>query len=103
LDIEGMRIRQWPELGVHTKNGKKATTFLFQVPELVEVALEWDHFVRSELPAKARWYVPIDQHWGLQALSKGSPGTNRGLALDKRLCLLFARAGLPRGSVQVLI
>jgi len=100
VDIEDMRIRQWPELGVHTKNGKKATTFLFQIPELVDGALEWDRFVRSELSAKARWYVPIDQHWGLQVLSKGSPGANRGLALDKRLRLLFARAGLPYRSAH---
>jgi len=39
---------------VHTKNGKKATTFLFQIPKLIDVALAWDRFVRSELPAKAR-------------------------------------------------
>jgi integrase len=100
VDIDGMRVRQWPELGVHTKNGKKATTFLFQIPELVDGALAWDRFVRSELPAKAPWYVPIDQHWGLQALYKGSPGLNRGLALDKRLRLLFARAGLPYRSAH---
>jgi integrase len=100
IDIDGMRIRQWPELGVHTKNGKKATTFLFQIPELIEVALEWDRFVRKKLPAKALWYTPIDQHWGLQALSKGAPGINRGLALDKRLRLIFARAGLPYRSAH---
>jgi integrase len=72
----------------------------FCIPELLDVALEWDHFVRSELPAKARWYVPIDQHWGLQSLSMGSPGANCGLALDKRLRLLFTRAGLPFRSAH---
>ena len=28
VDLDNLRLRQWPELGVHTKNGKKATTFL---------------------------------------------------------------------------
>jgi hypothetical protein len=91
---------QWPELGVHIKDGKKATTFLSQIPELVDVAFEWDRMALSKLPAKAPWYVPIDQHWGLQALSKESPGANRGLAFDKRLRLLFARAGLPYRSAH---
>jgi integrase len=85
---------------VRTKNGKKSTTFLFQITELVDVAPAWDRFVQSKLPTKACWYVPIDQHLGLQALSKGSPGVNRGLALDKRLRLLFARAGLPYRSAH---
>lgn len=35
LDLENLTVRQWPELGVHTKNSKKATTFLLHIPELI--------------------------------------------------------------------
>jgi integrase len=100
VDLETMKIRQWPELGVHTKNGKKATTFLFQIPELIELAREWDSLLRRNLSAKSRWYAPVDQHWGDQALSGGTPGANRGLALDKRLRLLFSKAGLEYKSAH---
>lgn len=100
VDLKGLKIRQWPELGVHTKNGKKAVTFLFPIPELLEVAREWDAFLRSRLPVESRWYAPIDQHWGLQSLSTRQPGQNRGLALDKRLKLLSARGGLPYKSAH---
>jgi len=57
--------------------------------------------VTMEAPSGA--IIVIDQQWGLQALSRESPGANRGLALDKRLRLLarygpdpeHARAGSP--------
>jgi integrase len=102
VDLEAMKIRQWPELGVHTKNGKKATTFLFQIPELIEVAREWDCVLKRSLSSKSRWYTPVDQHWGDQELSGRAPGANRGLALDKRLRLLFSKAGLEYKSAHAV-
>ena len=38
VDIPGKLLRQWPELGVATKNGKRATTFLLPIPELLSIA-----------------------------------------------------------------
>jgi site-specific recombinase XerD len=49
VDLPGGTLRQWPVLGVVTKNGKLATTFLLPIPELLAVALIWDDVVRSKL------------------------------------------------------
>jgi integrase len=84
LDLQNLTIRQWPELGVHTKNGKKATTFILNLPELLEPVFRWDAIVRSELPETAVWYAPIEHHWGEQWLSKEEPGKNRVQRLAKR-------------------
>jgi integrase len=89
IDLPNLTIRQWPELGVHTKNTKKATTFLLSIPELLVPVHRWDQIVRSSLPSKAPWYAPISHSWGEQSLSNVEPGKNRLNALEKRLKLLF--------------
>ena len=94
VDLASKSIRQWPELGVETKNGKKATTYLLPIPELLAVVKEWDDLVRKELPLDARWYAPILSEWGEQSLSLNAPGKNRSQALGKRLRLLFDAAGI---------
>ena len=93
LDLRDRCVRQWPELGVHTKFGKKATTFLLPIPKLIDIVSEWDEIVRTNLPHKYPWYAPIDQKWGDQKFSKEPPGKNRHQALDKRLKLLYSLAG----------
>jgi len=100
VDIPGKSLRQWPELGVATKNGKRATTFLLPIPELLSIAKTWDDVVRSKLPSTAPWYAPISVHWGGQSLDESEPGKNRHQALDKRLRKLFNLAGLPYKSAH---
>jgi hypothetical protein len=46
VDLPGRTLHQWPELGVATKNGKRATTYLLPIPELLAVAQTWDDKVR---------------------------------------------------------
>ncbi len=42
VDIENMTVKQWPrELGVKTKFQKHATTFLLNIPELLQVVIDW--------------------------------------------------------------
>lgn len=94
FDLEKLMVRQWPELGVKTKNGTKATTFLFNIPELLAPILKWDGIVRSTLPSDAPWYTPINQSWGEQKLSNEPPGKNRLNALEKRMQKLFTLANL---------
>lgn len=93
VDLPAKTLRQWPELGVATKNGKRATTFLLPIPELLEVAQTWDDVVRLKLQSSAPWYAPVSAHWGGQSLAESSPGKNRHQALDKRLRKLFDLAG----------
>ena len=89
IDLDKLAIRQWPELGVQTKNSKKANTFLLNLPELLEPVKRWDKMVRSALPDTASWYTPIAHYWGEQRFSITPPGKNRSTALAKRLKLLF--------------
>ncbi len=100
IDFDRFWLKQWPEQGVKTKNGKKATTFLFNVPELIAVARSWDEFVRSHLPPDAPWYASINNQWGEQTLTADAPGSNRNIALNKRLRLLFEQAALPYRSAH---
>lgn len=94
VDLENLTLRQWPELGVHTKNGKKATTFLLNLPEVLEPVRQWDEIVRKALPGSRPWYAPISHSWGDQFLSQEQPGKTRSQALQKRLQLLFSLAEL---------
>ena len=94
VDLENLTLRQWPELGVHTKNGKKATTFLLNLPEVLEPVRQWDEIVRKSLPGSSPWYAPISHSWGDQFLSQEQPGKTRSQALQKRLQLLFSLAEL---------
>jgi site-specific recombinase XerD len=100
VDLPNLSIRQWPELGVRTKNGKMATTYLLPIPGLLEVVSDWDSHVRSRLADTERLYAPIDSNWGDQSLSSKEAGKNRHQALDKRLKNLFALAGLPYMSAH---
>jgi integrase len=94
VDLKERAVKQWPSLGVRTKNGKSATTYLFEIPELLEVVEEWDAFVRPQLPSTAMWYTPIITSCGQQRLSADPPGDNRNVALARRIRKIFAVAGL---------
>jgi len=39
VDLETRNVKQWPSLGVRTKLGKHATTYLLDVPELTLVVM----------------------------------------------------------------
>ncbi|PKN90987.1 MAG: hypothetical protein CVU44_21240 [Chloroflexi bacterium HGW-Chloroflexi-6] len=94
INFDDLSLKQWPELGVKTKNGKKATTFMFNIPELIAVARSWDNYVRANLPPESPWYAPVNSQWGEQTLSSETPGKNRNVGLNKRLGLLFEQANL---------
>jgi integrase len=100
VDLPARTLRQWPELGVATKNGKRATTFLLPIPELLSVAQTWDDVIRPNLPSSEPWYSPITSRWGDQSLGEDPPGKNRHQALGKRLRRLFEIANLPYKSAH---
>ncbi len=62
VDVEHRRVRQWPDLGVVTKNRKAATTYFLDVPDLLEVVGQWDALVRSRSSENDLWY-PILSRW----------------------------------------
>lgn len=60
VDVSRRRIKQLPEMGVHTKNSKAAVTPLIPIPDLLEVVNDWDSFLRSEgADDRAAWYVHL--------------------------------------------
>jgi integrase len=105
LPIEAVKIgqrtlHQWPELGVKTKNGKRASTFLLPISELLKVIVNWDTFVRTRQPVLSPWYAPVKTAWGEQQLSPSEPGQYRSQALNKRLRVLYKAVGLPYKSAH---
>ena len=98
VDLSAMSIKQWPSLGVRTKNQKHATTYLLDVPILLNVIQSWDALVRSRLPASAMWFTPIYGKWSRRAICDAAPGKNRNIALGKRLFKLSQLAGVPYKS-----
>ena len=98
VDLNSWSVRQWPGLGVRTKNGKAATTYLLDIPDLREAVWAWDDFIRPQLPPSAAWYTPIISRWGEHTLSSDPPGRNRNHAVIKRMRKLFAAAGVPYQS-----
>ncbi len=100
VDLMQCTIKQWPGLGIRTKNGKAATTYLLPIPDLAQVVENWDGFVRTQLPPTAMWYTPLSSCWGTSSLSTEMSGVYRNVAIGKRLRLLFAAAGLPFKSAH---
>jgi integrase len=98
IDLPKKTIQQWPSLGVRTKMGKSATTFLMHIPELLKPITSWDAHIRSRLPNTAMWYTPTINQWGDQILSSRPAGSGRVVTLGKRMRKLFAAAGIPYKS-----
>jgi hypothetical protein len=98
VDVEERTVRQWPSLGVRTKNDKTATTYLLEIPDLLAPVASWDAFVRSRLTRTAMWYPPIISQWGEQELSPDPPGRHRNVSLARRMHKLFEAARLPYKS-----
>ena len=98
IDVDEREVRQWPSLGVRTKNDKAATTYLLEIPDLLTAVSSWDCFARAHLPPTAMWYPPIISQWGEQELSAGPPGKHRNINLARRMRKLFQTAGLPYRS-----
>jgi len=64
VDIASRSVMQYPSLGVRTKNNKHAKTFLFEIPELLEVVRQWDDEVRAVLPPNGFWFAPLSPETG---------------------------------------
>ena len=59
VDLEKLEIKQWPSLGVRTKNSKCGDTTLLKNPDLLEVIIAWDKEIRNSLPVNGLWFAPL--------------------------------------------
>lgn len=100
IDLSKNEIYQWPDVyGVKTKNQKKATTFLYQIPGLIEVVLDWDKYIRSVIPEEEwntyPWCAPFNNKWGEKTIVLQPSGAeSRGANLIKRFNKLFLNLDL---------
>jgi site-specific recombinase XerD len=94
VDITARTVKQYPTLGVKTKNNKAAVTRLLEIPDLLSIVQNWDCFVRSQLPPAANWYPVIEQSFGLQTLTDRPSGQFRNRDFGRRIQRLFAKAEL---------
>lgn len=104
IDVKDRSVRQWPELGVETKNGKAATTHLLAVPQLLDVVREWDAYVRRELPGNGLWYPRLNRD-GQEIDREGSLGTSSRSSrqrMEVALRDLCELAGMPYRSPHKL-
>lgn len=96
IDLTTYELRQWPELGVKTKNRKPGTTYLLQtkdVEPLLEIVRAWDTTVRRSLEPTAPWYALLDRT-GEAFAQEQTPGHSRAQNLARHLKLLCERAGI---------
>jgi len=98
VDIENRKIKQWPKLGVRTKFKKHATTFLLNIPDLIEAVIDWDNFVRKNLNENYLWFANISPETGELDQDKSSAGSNRHCGARKDLTEWLNKVNLPYHS-----
>jgi site-specific recombinase XerC len=64
IDLDNLSVKQWPSLGVLTKNKKSATTFLLNIEPLIKEVKDWDQFIRGYLPDSSFWFANISPETG---------------------------------------
>jgi len=98
--VEERTVRQWPSLGLRTKNDKTATTYLLEIPDLLTTVTSWGAFARARMLSTAMWYPPVISHWGEQEVSAAPPRRHRNMNVARRIRGLFEAVGLSYKSPQ---
>ena len=94
LQLQKLSFNQDPQLGVRTKNSVSQTTFLLNIPELLEKIQIWDRIVRTQLPETTPWFTVIDARWGVEQLTTRPASRTRAQDLLKAVRRLFKLAGM---------
>lgn len=98
VELQSLTVKQWPNLGVRTKNGKHATTYLLNIPDLLAVVRAWDDFLRSQgLPSSAPWFAELSPVSGELDYSAtvDDVGNHRDVRVRRDLKRFCNRVGLP--------
>ena len=94
IDIPNRIILQDPRLGVRTKNRKYGKTTFLEIPELINLILEWDQEVRAVLPEDGFWFAPLRPDTGEIDTSNKEFCENRGTLATKNLKAWLNKIGL---------
>jgi site-specific recombinase XerD len=93
VDLQRCKISQFPELGVHTKNGKAALTDLLRLPDLLAVVQAWDAKVRAA--GALLWFPRVDRWHRFVGTEKETNWMTRKKLLNQGIRGLCERAGVP--------
>jgi len=94
VDIRNKTVKQYPNLGVRTKYGKYAKTYLLPIPELLQVALDWDNKVRAILEPEGFWFAPFSPDTMEIDITAYDIGIHRGTLFRKNLKAWMEKNGL---------
>ncbi len=95
VDLENRQVRQWPKLGVKTKFQKHATTFLLDIPDLLDVVKAWDGEVREA--GSKYWFAHLSPDTG-EIAQVTNVGVYRGAIVRRDLKIWLEKVGLPYHS-----
>lgn len=95
VDLSKRVVRQYPSLGVRTKNGKYGTTTLLDIPDLLRVVGGWDSKVHAVLGDAGYWFAPLSPDTGEFALDRSTVGKHRETLARRNLEDWLAKVGLP--------
>lgn len=101
IDLASGSVKQWPKLGVRTKNGKAATTQLLDIPDLMTIIRQWDDYLRVNLPDKALWFASLSSD-GMSLTGATVAGVERGAMVANGIRRLCHQAGLAYHSPHKL-
>lgn len=96
VDLDTLTVKQWPKLGVKTKLKKHATTFLLDIPDLLEVVRAWDVEIRAV--GSRFWFASFSPETGLIDPDVVHVGEHRDVRARKDLKDWLSRVGLPYHS-----
>jgi len=98
VDLAKREVYQYPSWGVHTKNGKHATTYLLPITELLVVVEAWDAKVREVLPYDSYWFAHLSPRTGDIDPRCADIGQHRHNLARRNLQEWLERVGLPYHS-----
>lgn len=98
VNIRELTVNQFPSLGVRTKLNKSATTYLWDIPELLKVVQDWDDEVRAILPPIGFWFAPLSSTTGEIDPSIKSIGEHRITLARKNFKAWLEQEDLPYHS-----
>jgi integrase len=91
-------VYQFPDWGVRTKNRKHGTTFILDIPELLDIVSDWDQYVRSLLSVDGFWFAPFSPDTYEIDINCLGIGEHREDLARKNLKAWLGRVGLPYHS-----
>lgn len=94
VNIPNRWIKQYPNLGVRTKNSKYGDTTFLEIPELMQVIQDWDDKVRAILPPEGLWFAPLSPDTGEIDITVFEAGEHRSCLARKNLVAWMAKVGL---------